>query len=158
MLHPSMLAVGPITTLAGVSAGSYCELVGRRLRERDRAMPGRSGQDAACLFSGVYRIPFAYSGRRLRDAGHCFWHQPDFACTGWALHHGIGLGATLIFLDVGFRKGTPLARFGVIPIGRFMTGFFGWAFTMSWAALGLNYTLFDNYLLSFAVLRGAIRF
>jgi alginate O-acetyltransferase complex protein AlgI len=26
--------------------------------------------NAACLFSGVYRIPFAYSGRRLRDAGH----------------------------------------------------------------------------------------
>jgi alginate O-acetyltransferase complex protein AlgI len=87
-----------------------------------------------------------------------FWHQPDFAWTGWALHHGIGLGVTLTFLDVGFRKGTPLARLSVIPIGRFMTGFFGWAFTMSWVALGLSYTLFDNYRLSFAVLRGAIRF
>jgi D-alanyl-lipoteichoic acid acyltransferase DltB (MBOAT superfamily) len=87
-----------------------------------------------------------------------FWHQPDFAWTGWALHHGIGLGVTLTFLDAGFRQGTPLARFAVIPMGRLITGFLGWAFTMSWVALGLSYTLFDNYRLSFAVLRGAIRF
>jgi D-alanyl-lipoteichoic acid acyltransferase DltB (MBOAT superfamily) len=86
------------------------------------------------------------------------WHEPDFAWTGWALHHGIGLGVTLIFLDVAFREGTPLGRLAGTPIGGFMTGFLGWALTMAWVALGLSYTLFDNYQLSFAVLRGAFRF
>ena len=37
-------------------------------------------------------------------------------------------------------------------------GLLGWAFTVSWVALGLSYTLFDNYRISFAAIRGAFRF
>jgi alginate O-acetyltransferase complex protein AlgI len=86
------------------------------------------------------------------------WHQPNFGWTAWALHHGIGLGVTIKFLEVAFRKGSPLARFDKLPAGRVVTQFFGWALTMSWVALGMSYTLFDNYALSFSALRGAFRF
>jgi alginate O-acetyltransferase complex protein AlgI len=86
------------------------------------------------------------------------WHQPGFGWTAWALHHGIGLGATIKFLDVAFGKGGWLARFASVPLGRVTTQVLGWAFTMSWVALGLSYTLFDNAVLSFSVLRGAFRF
>jgi alginate O-acetyltransferase complex protein AlgI len=86
------------------------------------------------------------------------WHQPNFGWTAWALHHGIGLGVTIKFLEVAFREGSPLARFDDLPMGRVAVQFFGWALTMSWVALGLSYTLFDNYALSFSALRGAFRF
>jgi alginate O-acetyltransferase complex protein AlgI len=86
------------------------------------------------------------------------WHQPNFGWTAWALHHGIGLGVTIKFLEVAFRKGSPLARFDKLPAGRVVTQCFGWALTMSWVALGMSYTLFDNYALSFSALRGAFRF
>jgi len=36
-------------------------------------------------------------------------------------------------------------------------GAFGLALTVSWVALGLSYTLFDNYLISFSAIRGAFR-
>jgi alginate O-acetyltransferase complex protein AlgI len=86
------------------------------------------------------------------------WHQPNFGWTAWALHHGIGLGVTIKFLEVSFREGSPLARFDKLPAGRVVTQLFGWALTMSWVALGMSYTLFDNYVLSFSALRGAFRF
>ena len=86
------------------------------------------------------------------------WHQPNFGWTAWALHHGIGLGVTIKFLETAFREGSPLARFDKLPVGRVVTQFFGWALTMSWVALGMSYTLFDNYVLSFSALRGAFRF
>jgi hypothetical protein len=41
---------------------------------------------------------------------------------------------------------------------RVTMGLLGWAFTVSWVALGLSYTLFDNYLISFSAIRGAFRF
>ncbi len=85
------------------------------------------------------------------------WHQPNFGWTAWALHHGIGLGATIKFLDMAFRKGSALARFASLPAGRIATQLAGWALTMSWVALGMSYTLFDNYRLAFAALRGAFR-
>jgi hypothetical protein len=34
----------------------------------------------------------------------------------------------------------------------------GWAFAMSWVALGMSYTLFDNPSLSLSVIRAAFRF
>jgi len=37
-------------------------------------------------------------------------------------------------------------------------GVLGWAFTVSWVALGLSCMLFDNYLISFSAIRGAFRF
>ena len=86
------------------------------------------------------------------------WHQPDFAWTAWALHHGIGLGVTIKCRDVGFREGGILARCASTPRGRVTMGLLGWAFTVSWVALGLSYTLFDNYLISFSAIRGAFRF
>jgi alginate O-acetyltransferase complex protein AlgI len=86
------------------------------------------------------------------------WHQPNFGWTAWALHHGIGLGATIKFLDVAFRQGSALARFASLPAGRIATQLVGWALTMSWVALGMSYTLFDNHLLAFSALRGAFRF
>jgi alginate O-acetyltransferase complex protein AlgI len=86
------------------------------------------------------------------------WHQPNFGWTAWALHHGIGLGVTIKFLDVAFREGRPLARFTDRPMGRIVTQFFGWVLTMSWVALGMSYTLFDNYAMSFSALRGAFKF
>jgi D-alanyl-lipoteichoic acid acyltransferase DltB (MBOAT superfamily) len=86
------------------------------------------------------------------------WHQPGFGWIAWALHHGIGLGATIKFLDAAFGKGGWLARFAFVPVGRITMQVFGWAFTMSWVALGMSYTLFDNSALSFSALRGAFRF
>jgi alginate O-acetyltransferase complex protein AlgI len=86
------------------------------------------------------------------------WHQPDFAWTAWALHHGIGLGVTIKCRDVGFREGGILTRWTSAPRGRVTMGLLGWAFTVSWVALGLSYTLFDNYRISFAAIRGAFRF
>jgi D-alanyl-lipoteichoic acid acyltransferase DltB (MBOAT superfamily) len=86
------------------------------------------------------------------------WHQPNFGWTAWALHHGIGLGVTIKFLDVAFREGRPLARFTDRPMGRIVTQFLGWVLTMSWMALGMSYTLFDNYAMSFSALRGAFKF
>jgi alginate O-acetyltransferase complex protein AlgI len=86
------------------------------------------------------------------------WHQPDLAWTAWALHHGIGLGVTIKCRDVGFREGGILACWASAPRGRVTMGLLGWAFTVSWVALGLSYTLFDNYLISFAAMRGAFRF
>jgi alginate O-acetyltransferase complex protein AlgI len=86
------------------------------------------------------------------------WHQPDFAWIAWALHHGIGLGITIKCRDVGFRQGGIFARCVSTPRGRFTLGLLGWAFTVSWVALGLSYTLFDNYVISFSAIRGAFRF
>ena len=86
------------------------------------------------------------------------WHQPDFAWTAWALHHGIGLGITIKCRDVGFRDGGILARWASTPRGPVTMGLLGWAFMVSWVALGLSYTLFDNYRISFAAIRGAFRF
>jgi alginate O-acetyltransferase complex protein AlgI len=86
------------------------------------------------------------------------WHQPDFAWTAWALHHGIGLGFTIKCRDVGFRDGGILARWASTPRGPVTMGLLGWAFTVSWVALGLSYTLFDNYRISFSAIRGAFRF
>jgi alginate O-acetyltransferase complex protein AlgI len=86
------------------------------------------------------------------------WHQPDFAWTAWALHHGIGLGVTIKCRDVGFREGGILARCASTPRGRVTMGLIGWALTVSWVALGLSYTLFDNYLVSFSAIRAAFRF
>ena len=86
------------------------------------------------------------------------WHQPDFAWIAWALHHGIGLGITIKCRDVGFRQGGILTRCVSTPRGRIILGLLGWVFTVSWVALGLSYTLFDNYLISFSAIRGAFRF
>jgi alginate O-acetyltransferase complex protein AlgI len=86
------------------------------------------------------------------------WHQPSFGWTAWALHHGIGLGVTIKFIDFAFGEGGPLVRFASVPIGRITTQVLGWAIAMSWVALGMSYTLFDNYFLSFCVLRGAFIF
>jgi alginate O-acetyltransferase complex protein AlgI len=86
------------------------------------------------------------------------WHQPDFAWIGWALHHGIGLGITIKCRDVGFRQGGILAHCASTPSGRLTLGLLGAAFTISWVALGLSYTLFDNYVISFSAIRGAFRF
>jgi alginate O-acetyltransferase complex protein AlgI len=86
------------------------------------------------------------------------WHQPDFAWIAWALHHGLGLGVTIKCRDVGFRKGGILTRCASTPRGRVILGLLGWAFTISWVALGLSYTLFDNYVISFSAIRGAFRF
>ena len=61
-------------------------------------------------------------------------------------------------IDVAFGEGRALARFASLPAGRIATQVVGWALTMSWVALGMSYTLFDNYTLSFAALRGAFRF
>jgi alginate O-acetyltransferase complex protein AlgI len=86
------------------------------------------------------------------------WHQPDFAWTAWALHHGIGLGVTIKCRDIGFREGGILARWASTPRGPVTMGLLGWALMVSWVALGLSYTLFDNYLISFSAIRGAFRF
>ncbi len=86
------------------------------------------------------------------------WHQPNFGWTAWALHHGIGLGVTIKFLDVAFGEKGALVRFASHPSGRITTQVLGWALTMSWVALGMSYTLFDNYFLSFSTLRGAFVF
>jgi alginate O-acetyltransferase complex protein AlgI len=86
------------------------------------------------------------------------WHQPSFGWTAWAVHHGIGLGVTIKFIDFAFGEGGPLVRFASVPIGRITTQVLGWAIAMSWVALGMSYTLFDNYFLSFCVLRGAFIF
>jgi hypothetical protein len=44
------------------------------------------------------------------------------------------------------------------PRGCATLGILGWTLTVSWVALGLSYTLFDNYLISFSALRGEFRF
>jgi alginate O-acetyltransferase complex protein AlgI len=86
------------------------------------------------------------------------WHQPNFGWTAWALHHGIGLGVTIKFLDVAYGEKGVLVHFASRPWGRITTEILGWAFTMSWVALGMSYTLFDNYFMSFSALRGAFIF
>jgi alginate O-acetyltransferase complex protein AlgI len=104
----------------------------------------------------VSRSPFLAGICAMLTIG--VWHQPNFGWTAWALHHGIGLGATMKFLDVAFREGRALARLASFPAGRIATQVVGWALTMSWVALGMSYTLFDNYALAFSALRGAFRF
>ena len=86
------------------------------------------------------------------------WHQPNFGWIAWALHHGIGLGATIKFLSVAFSERAPLARAYATALGRIAIPLMGWTFTMMWVALGMSYTLFDNYSVSFSVIRGAFRF
>lgn len=86
------------------------------------------------------------------------WHQPNFGWTAWALHHGLGLGATIKFLDLAFSEHAPLTRAYATALGRIAIPLMGWAFTASWVALGMSYTLFDNYAVSFSVIRGAFRF
>jgi alginate O-acetyltransferase complex protein AlgI len=86
------------------------------------------------------------------------WHQPNFGWTAWALHHGLGLGATIKFLDLAFSKNAPLTRAYATAPGRIAIPLMGWAFTAAWVALGMSYTLFDNYAVSFSVIRGAFRF
>jgi alginate O-acetyltransferase complex protein AlgI len=85
------------------------------------------------------------------------WHEPNFGWAAWAIHHGFGLGVTRTFLDVAFRKDRVLALVSNHPLGRFLIGLTGWLLTMSWVALGMSYTLFDNYSLSLQTLRYAFR-
>ncbi len=65
--------------------------------------------DAARVFSGVQsRSPILAAVCTMLAIG--VWHQPDFAWTAWAPHHGIGLAVTIKCRDVGFREGGILAR------------------------------------------------
>jgi D-alanyl-lipoteichoic acid acyltransferase DltB (MBOAT superfamily) len=81
------------------------------------------------------------------------WHQPNFGWAAWALHHALGLGLTI---KVRERKifAVPADR----PIVRGAIYIAGWAFAMSWVALGMSYTLFDNFSLSLSTVRAAFRF
>jgi alginate O-acetyltransferase complex protein AlgI len=86
------------------------------------------------------------------------WHQPNFGWAAWALHHGLGLGVTIKFLQGAFSKQSLLTRINETTPGRIVISVTGWAITMAWVALGLSYTLFDNYSMSFLAIRGAFRF
>jgi alginate O-acetyltransferase complex protein AlgI len=85
------------------------------------------------------------------------WHQPNFGWAAWALHHGLGLGITIKFLDIAFPEGAPLARVNATILGRIAISVTGWAIMIAWVALGMCYTLFENYSISFAAIRGAFR-
>jgi sensor histidine kinase YesM len=70
----------------------------------------------------------------------------------------LGLGATINFQRVAFSEGAPLTKAYATAWGRITLGLMGWAFTMTWVALGMSYTLFDSYSMSFSAIRGAFRF
>jgi hypothetical protein len=81
------------------------------------------------------------------------WHQPNFGWAAWALHHAVGLGLT-----IKLRERKIFAMPPDRPIAGAAIYLAGWAFTMSWVALGMSYTLFDNFSLSLSVIRAAFRF
>jgi hypothetical protein len=70
----------------------------------------------------------------------------------------LGLGVTIKFLQGAFSKQSLLTRINETTPGRIVISVTGWAITMAWVALGLSYTLFDNYSMSFLAIRGAFRF
>jgi hypothetical protein len=79
MLHPSMLAAGPITTLAGFQACSNCGLVCNRLRGRNRPVFGRPGQKifggsvALLLAPGVLKLTQTVALNCPDPLAHAAW-------------------------------------------------------------------------------------